>query len=47
MADPIRFKKMHGSGNDFILVDNRKMAIPLERGPEVAQMLCRPKFGIG
>ena len=47
MADPVRFKKMHGSGNDFILIDNRNMVVPLEKGPEAAQMLCRPKFGIG
>ena len=43
----ISFKKMHGSGNDFILIDNRDMKIPLERGSEIARILCRPKFGIG
>ena len=47
MPDPIRFKKMHGSGNDFILVDNRSMAVPLEKGSEAARKLCRLKFGIG
>ncbi len=43
----IPFKKMHGSGNDFILIDNRQMLIPHENGPELARKLCKRGFGIG
>lgn len=41
------FKKMHGSGNDFILIDNRSNIIPQEKGPDLAKHLCRRKFSIG
>lgn len=47
MNKPISFKKMHGSGNDFILVDNRSLVVPLEKANEVAKILCRRKFGVG
>ncbi len=43
----ISFKKMHGSGNDFILIDNRDGAIAAEEAPELARRLCRRGFGIG
>ena len=41
------FKKMHGSGNDFILVDNREGLIrPWEAGP-LALKLCRRRTDVG
>ncbi len=43
----ISFKKMHGTGNDFILIDNRSGLIPYENAPEIAKKLCRRRFGIG
>ncbi len=43
----IAFKKMHGSGNDFILIDNRDGAIKASEAPSLAAMLCRRRFGIG
>lgn len=43
----ISFYKMHGSGNDFILFDLRKVQIKLEDMPNWAKKLCRRGFGIG
>lgn len=43
----IRFLKMHGSGNDFILVDNRSHIIPRTEAPAVAKLLCRRRLGVG
>ncbi len=41
------FKKMHGSGNDFILIDNRHGAVrPLDVAP-LARKLCRRRTGVG
>ncbi len=45
---PIKFTKMHGTGNDFIIIDNMKMHIPTDqKGSEIAKTLCIRKFGIG
>ncbi|MEA1867348.1 MAG: diaminopimelate epimerase [Thermodesulfobacteriota bacterium] len=44
---PLSFKKMHGSGNDFILIDNRKGNIKDSRGSDLAAFLCRRKLGVG
>jgi diaminopimelate epimerase len=44
---PLSFKKMHGSGNDFILIDNREGKIRDSQGPNMAALLCRRKFGVG
>ncbi len=41
------FVKMNGSGNDFIIIDNRDGAITGPRVPHLASMLCRRKFSIG
>ncbi len=43
----ISFKKMQGSGNDFILIDNRKGLVAHEEAPELARRLCKRCFGIG
>jgi len=42
----IEFKKYHGLGNDFILLDNRQQAEPLI-SPEKAVEWCDRHFGIG
>jgi len=43
----IVFYKMSGSGNDFILVDNRARVAPEENlGPWIAS-LCRRKHSVG
>ncbi len=39
------FYKYHGTGNDFIMVDNRKGI--LKTNPELIATLCHRRFGIG
>jgi diaminopimelate epimerase len=43
--DKLQFAKMHGLGNDFILIDNREER--LEQIDLLARRLCRRRFGIG
>ncbi len=47
MKRALSFTKMHGSGNDFILIDNRDRFIKASIAPMVAERLCRRKFGVG
>lgn len=46
-TERIRFFKMTGSGNDFILIDNRDGKITPERIPELARFACRHKLSVG
>ncbi len=41
------FVKMHGSGNDFILMDARSNHFPFEKIKEQAPELCKRRTGIG
>jgi len=41
----ISFKKYHGAGNDFIIIDNRKKDLSLST--EQISLLCHRQFGIG
>jgi len=41
----IPFAKYHGTGNDFILIDNRSTAYRLS--PNEIQKMCHRRFGIG
>ena len=43
----IRFTKMTGSGNDFIIIDNRALKLPKERGRELARLACRRRVSVG
>jgi diaminopimelate epimerase len=43
----IVFWKMSGSGNDFILVDNRRGAVRPGEGPALARRLCTRGFSVG
>ena len=43
----IRFTKMSGSGNDFIIIDNRELRLEKERGRELARLACRRKVSVG
>jgi diaminopimelate epimerase len=45
--DPIRFSKMSGSGNDFILIDNRSGAVPETELAEIVRRVCRRKLSVG
>ncbi len=43
----MKFWKMNGAGNDFILIDNRAERIPEDRLPYVARTLCERRLSIG
>lgn len=52
MHDPIEFAKLSGSGNDFILVDNRdgrfdRLLRSPRRAGQFARLLCRRRPGVG
>lgn len=40
------FYKYHGTGNDFVLVDNRNGGLPAEN-PELYALVCNRHFGVG
>jgi len=43
----IQFFKMSGSGNDFILIDNRDHSLPVENLPEFVRTVCERKVSVG
>lgn len=43
----MRFAKMHGAGNDFIVVDGAREDVPEEQLPALARQACDRNFGIG
>jgi diaminopimelate epimerase len=43
----VPFYKMHGSGNDFVLIDNRSLRLPVDRMEQWARQICRRAFGVG
>lgn len=43
----LRFVKMSGAGNDFVVADNRGGAIEEAEKPPLARRACRRKLGIG
>jgi diaminopimelate epimerase len=43
----MRFWKMHGLGNDYVVVDNRKEEIREHELQRIAQTLCERRFSIG
>ncbi len=43
----IPFFEMHGSGNDFVLIDHRAKFIPRPEQPEFARRVCHRQVGIG
>ena len=45
----LRFTKMHGLGNDFVVVDCRDKAFSVQRSAfgELSKKLCHRRFGIG
>jgi diaminopimelate epimerase len=43
----IPFYKMHGGGNDFVLIDHRAPFIPEAEQPEFARRVCRRQLGAG
>jgi len=43
----VQFWKMHGLGNDFIVVDNRDGKISDTKAAEIARTLCERRFSVG
>lgn len=43
----LEFTKMQGAGNDFVVIDNRKMSWSLEKLIELTPLLCNRRYGIG
>jgi len=43
----ISFTKMSAAGNDFIIVDNRRGILDIQKGKETAERLCRRKRSVG
>ncbi|PIE67583.1 MAG: diaminopimelate epimerase [Deltaproteobacteria bacterium] len=44
---PIPFYKMSGSGNDFIIIDNRRKQVPEDRLAQLVVGACRRKLSVG
>lgn len=44
---PIPFEKMNGTGNDFVIIDNRSLGIAKEEQAELARKICRRMFSVG
>jgi diaminopimelate epimerase len=47
MDFPIRFTKMSGTGNDFIIIDHRQAFLSQEEMSAFARAVCRRKFSVG
>ncbi len=43
----MKFTKMHGAGNDFVIINNLEARIPEGDIPELARRLCERRTGIG
>ncbi len=43
----IKFTKMHGAGNDFIIIDNRKQIIKPQYYADIAKRVCKRRKSIG
>ena len=43
----MRFTKMNGAGNDFIILNNLQEHIPHDRFPQIARTLCHRHLSIG
>ncbi len=43
----MRFFKMHGAGNDFVILEDMDAALPLARVPALTRTLCARHTGVG
>jgi diaminopimelate epimerase len=43
----MKFWKMHGLGNDYVVIDNREEKIVDAEAAELARKLCRRRFSVG
>ncbi len=44
---PIAFEKMSGTGNDFVIIDNRTGGISQAEQADLARKICRRMFSVG
>ncbi|MGQ9900798.1 MAG: diaminopimelate epimerase [Fimbriimonadales bacterium] len=44
---PLRFYKLQGAGNDFVLLDIRAQPLPEDAAASLARRLCDRRFGVG
>jgi diaminopimelate epimerase len=47
MNERVPFAKMSGSGNDFVVIDNRSGPIPAGSAGEFARRVCRHRLSVG
>ena len=47
MVEGLKFWKMHGTGNDFIVIDNRDGKIREDKLSEFAKRVCERRFSVG
>ena len=47
LGEGVAFHKMQGCGNDFVIIDNRKLKLPVAFMPQWAKLVCRKCFGVG
>ena len=43
----MKFTKMQGAGNDFIIIDNRTLNLPVETLCDIARTLCPRAMAVG
>lgn len=44
----MKFSKMHGNGNDFVLIDEfHRILVPEEKKPKFSRWLCNRNFAVG
>ena len=43
----MKFWKMHGLGNDYVVIDNRNQQIGAAEAAELAKKLCERRFSVG
>lgn len=43
----MQFTKMQGAGNDFIIINNIELNIPIEKLPYIAKKICERKLSVG
>ena len=43
----MKFWKMNGAGNDFIVIDNRDGTVDAAQWPRIAQTLCERHLSVG
>ena len=43
----MKFWKMNGAGNDFLILNNMEEGLPVEKFPQIAKVLCERHMSIG